>query len=169
LIYSHPRPLLMWRLSSSLSSSSTWVMYLNFNEEVTLWEIWFIEGRWNQPCQLLHRQKPASLLSQCMSKLVDLWGNCSDSRYAYSLASSKARPVMTIFVFENTNNGKGTLRSILNVGYVVGMKGRRERQALCCSGCTVELQLVWPKISRSRAWQSWQASWGCHVELFLCP
>jgi hypothetical protein len=26
-----------------------------------------------------------------------------------------------------------TLRSILNVGYVVGMKGRRERQALCCA------------------------------------
>jgi hypothetical protein len=53
----------------------------------------------------------------------------SDSRYAYSLHLPffKARPVMTIFVFENTNNG--TLRSILNVGYVVGMKGRRERQA----------------------------------------
>jgi hypothetical protein len=74
----------------------------------------------------------------------------SDSRYAYSLHLPffKARPVMTIFVFENTNNG--TLRSILNVGYVVGI-GRRERQALLCSGCTVELQLVWPKISRSRA------------------
>jgi hypothetical protein len=38
---------------------------------------------------------------------------------------------MTIFVFENTNN-MGTLRSN-NVGYVVGMKGRRERQALCCA------------------------------------
>jgi hypothetical protein len=91
LIYSHPRPLLMWRLSSSLSSSSTWVMYLNFNEEVTLCEKFgSLKERWNQPCQLLLtvRNQPVCHVFPMYVQACRSLGNCSDSRYAYSLASS---------------------------------------------------------------------------------
>jgi hypothetical protein len=164
LIYSHPRPLLMWRLSSSLSSSSTWVMYLNFNEEVTCEKFGSLKKDEINHVNCCYRQKPASL--PCPSHVQAYWiwvAATVDMLPASSLF--KARPVMTIFVFENTNNGKGTLRSILNVAMLsawrVVVKGKP-----CCA---VDVPLNFNQAGQRLAGVGVTVVAGVLGPSFLCP